>query len=283
MDTSKTSQNQQSQLTLGQRLRGITKTLRPYMKILPFSRLGDCLGVGKRVVDGLTYHFDVWDTRAPLSLSSDDMFFVIPIIENVYQGQKKRLKKYELVRLLFQRTNSYEQWGDWGFHKVEFSRQYPNNPGMESQYVSSVSEIVMCKDDGAYLDYQLGKLNLPVDFIKKVEEAIGKWIMETVEKRRVALETLEGLQENFPVGNFVLKYVLPNGNVAGYHLDMFCNIGRKDQAKVISHPDTPKAMIPIVSENFAHAWEIVGGREYRDHPRWEGTSFKDIRIVAEAV
>jgi len=254
------------------------------MKILPFRRLGDCLGVGNRVIDGLTYHFDVWDTRAPLSLSSDDMFFVIPIIEIVHPGQKKRLRKYELVRLLFQRTNSFEQWGDWGFHKLEFSRQYPNNPGMGSQYVSSASEIVMCKDDRAYLDHQLGKLNLPLDFIKIVEGVIGKWVMETIEKRGATLKILEDLQHTFAPSQFVLKYVLPSGEVVGYifNPDFLGNFGAKKVAKVYSSQDaSPDVIIRTISERFKTVWMYDDQLKTRSF--WEGASLEDIKIVAEAV
>jgi hypothetical protein len=53
---------------------------------------------------------------------------------------------------------------------------------------------------------------------------------------------------------FVLKYVLPGGATAGYHLDTCCNIGSREDAKVYT-TSTPQRQIEIVQKNFRFVWE----------------------------
>ena len=281
MDTSKTSLGQQSQ-SLGHRLQEIEKTLRPHLGILPFKRLCDCLGIGPRVIGGLSYHFSVYGARTSLRTSENDRVFFIPIIEKAYPGRKERIRKFEVFRLIFERGASGGDFGYWGFHKAEFVPVYPDT--IKSEYGTSVSDVVIF-NSVSDLDRELEKIDLPSDFMKIVESAIGKWLMETIEKRKANLETLEGLQKTFPVGNFVLKYVLPSGKVLGYHLDGLCNIGgKKEEAKVYSAPHhTPKTIIPLVLKDFANCWKLGGRRWIKTNPHWEGATNKDIHIVAEAV
>lgn len=87
---------------------------------------------------------------------------------------------------------------------------------------------------------------------------------------------------------FILKYLLPDGTLAGYHADSCCTVTtKKRSAKVYNSRPRRRScninkQIAIVRENFNYVWKTV--KEYRSYPIWQGTkSSKKIEIEAEKI
>ncbi len=78
---------------------------------------------------------------------------------------------------------------------------------------------------------------------------------------------------------FILKYVLPDNTVVGYHLDSSCHMGSREGAKVYEHGD-PQSQIEIVRKNFKWVWDN-SEPQYRSQSVWKGASFEQIQIIAE--
>jgi hypothetical protein len=79
---------------------------------------------------------------------------------------------------------------------------------------------------------------------------------------------------------FVLKYVLPDGKVAGYQLDSTCSICTDvNNAKVYMPQNNRDDQVRLVTRNFRYVW---GEKEsYRNADCWNGYSVDEITIVAE--
>ncbi len=79
----------------------------------------------------------------------------------------------------------------------------------------------------------------------------------------------------------VFKYVLPSGTVVGYHANATCGIGSRAEAAVFSGPLSAEEHAALIRENFKIKWRYSSD-EFRKDPIWQGASFCEIKIVAEA-
>lgn len=90
--------------------------------------------------------------------------------------------------------------------------------------------------------------------------------------------------------NYIIKHVLSDGTVAGYHADSCCTIVR-DAAKAKKALETPKGAqkwLKTVRKNFEFMWserasDIGGGPRYRKCPCWKGHSLEQIETVLEVI
>ncbi len=87
---------------------------------------------------------------------------------------------------------------------------------------------------------------------------------------------------------FVVKYILPDGRVVGYHTCTFCtvkpNLERAKRYRGVS-AERITEQLAVIRKNFESIWNWSGGvgERYRSNPIWESHSFQDISIVAELV
>lgn len=88
---------------------------------------------------------------------------------------------------------------------------------------------------------------------------------------------------------YVIKHVLPNGEVAGYHADSCCTIVKTaERAKRCSGTSEAAKWLKTVRHNFEFAWsdksnDIGGGSRYRNFACWKGHSLEQIRTELEVV
>jgi hypothetical protein len=197
MDTSKLQEKpnkNQPKFTLDQSLGKIEEKIRRQVNDLTFKRLGEHLAVDfSRKFEDRSYHM----TRsnypiAPLGLTYEARVFVIPIVEKFHSDGKGGVKKFELIELILMRSAEYLHWN---ILRDELSQVFSTIP---TALYSKRAEIIY-SSNWIELDFKLGKIDLPNDFLERVELAIGHWIKNSIKKREDVLKSLRKFQKQFPV------------------------------------------------------------------------------------
>jgi len=91
--------------------------------------------------------------------------------------------------------------------------------------------------------------------------------------------------------NYIIKYELPNGEIAGYHADSGCSVV-DDPKRAKPYSNNTQARIDhqleVVNENFQFGWnntpeECGFPEKYKNSPRWKGFPHEQIKAVAEFI
>lgn len=83
---------------------------------------------------------------------------------------------------------------------------------------------------------------------------------------------------------WIIKHVLPDGSVAGYHADSFCSIADSPGDAKIAVNNNAEEWLKIVRKNFEFNWnDEEVGPGYRSFEIWKGHNLEEIKTVLEEV